>query len=72
MLCPGDLAKTEQKGMNGRSRDCKSVEAAMNRVLTIIHKTSHLAILICFPGTSSACCLKRLWKTIRLTLFIPI
>lgn len=62
VFCPGDLTllKTEQKlGRNDRSRDCKFVEAALNRVITIIHKTSHLAILICFLGTSS-CCLKRL------------
>lgn len=33
------LFKTEQKGMNERSRDCNFAEAALNRVITIIHKT---------------------------------
>lgn len=38
------LFKTEQtKGMNDRSTDCKFVEAALNRVITIIHKTQVFA-----------------------------
>lgn len=43
--------------MNDRSRDFQFVEAALNGAITVIHKTCHPAILICFLDTASSLCL---------------